>query len=146
MGYGHYLATHEGDDEEDYEEDDDEIDGWEEEIDDEWVNDRHTKASKCQRWDMATKLTPGPRSFACEKHSKWKKKCPANCPLRKENSGVTTPRRKLWTKKESAMLVQWADDVVLQRRETEEMWEDIARTLNRTVNSTKKKFMRYAAT
>lgn len=52
-------------------------------------------------------------------------------------------RRKLWTKKESALLVQWADDLVQAARETEAVWEDIAKTLNRSVNSTKKKFMRY---
>jgi hypothetical protein len=109
---------------------------------------RRPKDSKRRRSWSSVAPTPSftstVRSFACEKHSKWKKKCPPNCPLRKEHARVPMARRKLWTKKESALLVRWADDLVQAARETDDMWEDIAKTLNRSVNSTKKKFMRYA--
>ncbi len=93
------------------------------------------------------------RSFACEKHSKWKKKCPSNCPLRKELPRIPHARRKLWSKREMVLLVQWAkgggkeetekDLLGLSSKESEQRWERIANALNRSVNSTKKKFMRY---
>jgi len=92
--------------------------------------DRRTEEMKYQS-DTIPPLpaffTPPVRSFACDKHSKWKKKCPTNCPLRREQARI---------------LVRWADDLVPADGETDVVWEDIAKTLNRSVNSTKKKFMR----
>jgi hypothetical protein len=86
------------------------------------------------------------RSFACDKHSKWKKKCPWNCPRRREmvTAGAQV-RRKLWTKKESALLLKWVkeeDPQYMSSKDSEQRWVQIAKLLNRSVNSTKKKFMR----
>lgn len=104
------------------------------------------KSNKSNRDDQSLFYNGPLRSFACEKHSKWKKKCPTNCPLRKELTRMPHVRRKLWTKRESALLVQWAgeDPLQLSSKEADVMWEEIAKTLNRSVNSTKKKFMRYS--
>jgi hypothetical protein len=120
------------------------------ESDDEDYEEGESSRSKSSKGDASsdTLFYGGPlRSFACEKHSKWKKKCPANCPLRKELARLPHVRRKLWTKRESALLVQWAGDegplAQTSSRDVDAMWEEIARTLDRSVNSTKKKFMRY---
>jgi hypothetical protein len=88
------------------------------------------------------------RSLACDKHSKWKKKCPHNCPHRKEvivSASTCDLRRKLWTKHESSFLlksVREHNPMHMEARECELRWAHIAKTLNRTINSTKKKFMR----
>lgn len=83
------------------------------------------------------------RSFACEKHSKWKKKCPANCPQRKGQIRPPHARRKLWTKEENRKLLQRVDPGLVTREDADTIWGDIARELHRSVNSTKKKYMRY---
>lgn len=83
------------------------------------------------------------RSFACEKHSKWKKKCPANCPQRKEHTRVPLTRRKLWTKEENRQLLQRVDPGLVAREDGDAIWGEIAKELHRSVNSTKKKYMRY---
>ena len=129
-----------------WEEDEDEDEDEGQDPDEDDLDDRHPKDSKPPRWSTASNrnFSCSERSFACEKHSKWKKKCPSNCPLRKQQATIHAGSgRKLWTKKESAMLVRWADHLLVATRETDEVWKDIAKTLNRSVNSTKKKFMRY---
>ena len=104
-------------------------------------HDDRPKASMSRGWETAptSSLPSYVRSFACEKHSKWKKKCPVDCPLRKQQARVPMARRKLWSKNESALLVHMADEL----HESDVEWEAIARTFNRSVSSTKKKFMRY---
>eukprot|EP01133_Synstelium_polycarpum_P001393 gene1393-1607_t len=89
--------------------------------------------------------TFGPRSLACTKHSKWKKRCPDTCVGRVSPVEFPTTTRKLWSQEECCQLLEMVfqkDPQSVTSKESEQRWRSIANALGRTVTSTRKKYMR----